>query len=117
MKNLPLCRCDHNHPDKVLHTKREMLDDNLIYDLSDFYKVLGDSTRIKILWALDLNELCVCDLAAALGMTKSAISHQLKSLKEANLVKYRKDGKNAFYSIADEHVKQIIETGLEHIRE
>ena len=103
MKNLPLCQCDHNHPDKVLHTKQEMLDDNLIYDL--------------ILWALDLNELCVCDLAAALGMTKSAISHQLKSLKEANLVKYRKDGKNAFYSIADEHVKQIIETGLEHIRE
>ena len=69
MKNLPLCQCDHNHPDKVLHTKQEMLDDNLIYDLSDFYKVLGDSTRIKILWALDLNELCVCDLATALGMT------------------------------------------------
>ena len=94
-----------------------MPEDNELYDLSDFFKVLGDSTRSKIIWALDEHELCVCDLAVLLGMTKSAISHQLRALREANLVVNRRDGKNVFYSLADDHIKQIFEKGLEHIRE
>ncbi len=94
-----------------------MPEDNDLYDLSDFFKVLGDSTRSKIIWALDEHEMCVCDLAVLLGMTKSAISHQLRSLREANLVINRREGKNVFYSLADDHVKQIFEKGLEHIRE
>jgi ArsR family transcriptional regulator len=88
-----------------------------LYDLADFFKVFGDSTRIKILWALDREEMCVCDLAVLLGMTKSAISHQLKTLRREKLVKYRRDGKNAFYSLLDEHVKNILEIGLEHLEE
>lgn len=87
-----------------------------LFDLSDFFKVLGDSTRVKIMWALDESEMCVCDLAVLLNMTKSAISHQLKLLRTANLVKYRKEGKVVFYSLSDNHVKDILEKGLEHIR-
>ncbi len=97
--------------------KKKMPEDNDLYDVSDFFKVLGDSTRSKIIWALDEHEMCVCDLAVLLGMTKSAISHQLRALREANLVVNRRDGKNVFYSLADDHVKQIFEKGLEHIRE
>ena len=74
-------------------------------------------TRTKILWALDIDEMCVCDLAALLNMTKSAISHQLRTLREANLVKFRKEGKIVFYSLSDNHVKDILEKGLEHISE
>jgi len=88
-----------------------------LYDLSDFFKVLGDSTRAKIMWALDESEMCVCDLAVLLQMTKSAISHQLRSLRQSNLVKYRKEGKVVYYSLSDEHIKEIFEKGLEHIRE
>ena len=79
--------------------------------------MFGDTTRIRILWALDHAELCVCDIAALLNMTKSAISHQLRQLKQANLVKYRREGKNVFYALSDEHVHIIFEKGLEHIRE
>ena len=79
--------------------------------------MLGDSTRAKIMWALDEHELCVCDLAALLNMTKSAISHQLRALRDANLVINRRDGKNIYYALADDHVRQIFEMGLEHIRE
>ncbi|HHU74808.1 MAG TPA: helix-turn-helix transcriptional regulator, partial [Clostridiales bacterium] len=88
-----------------------------LYDLADFFKVFGDSTRIKILWALDREDMCVCDLAVLLGMTKSAISHQLKTLRQARLVKYRKKGKVVIYSLADDHVKNILEVGFEHIGE
>jgi ArsR family transcriptional regulator len=94
-----------------------MPEEDELYDLSDFFKVLGDSTRAKIIWALDESEMCVCDIAVLLNMTKSAISHQLKALKAANLVKYRKEGKVVFYSLTDDHVKEIFEKGLEHIRE
>lgn len=89
--------------------------ENEITSLSDFFKILGDPTRMKILWALDGTELCVCDLAVELNMTKSAISHQLNSLRAAKLVKFRKEGKNVFYSLDDEHVNQIIEVALDHI--
>ena len=112
-----ICDCDVIHAEVVEAVKKKMPEDNDLYDLSDFFKVLGDSTRSKIIWALDEHEMCVCDLAVLLGMTKSAISHQLRSLREANLVTNRREGKNVFYSLADDHVKQIFEKGLEHIRE
>jgi ArsR family transcriptional regulator len=111
------CDCDVIHADVVEKVKVKMPEEGELYDLSDFFKVLGDSTRIKIMWALDESEMCVCDLAVLLNMTKSAISHQLHSLKQANLVKYRKEGKVVYYSLSDEHVKEIFEKGLEHIRE
>lgn len=88
-----------------------------LYRLSDFYKVFGDSTRLKILFALFEKEVCVCDLADILNMTVSAVSHQLRILKNASLVKFRKEGKISYYSLADDHVKTIISTGLEHIKE
>jgi ArsR family transcriptional regulator len=88
-----------------------------LYRLSDFFKVLGDSTRIKILFAIDGGALCVCDIAELVGMTKSAVSHQLKILRGADLVTYKKVGKNVFYELADDHVRHIIECALEHIRE
>ena len=112
-----VCECDIIHSDVVDRVKRNMPDENELYDLSDFFKVLGDSTRAKIMWALDEHELCVCDLAALLSMTKSAISHQLRALREANLVVNRREGKNIYYALADHHVQQIFEMGLEHIRE
>lgn len=111
------CDCEIIHANTIEHTRKEMPDENEIYDLSDFFKMFGDSTRIKIMCALDKGEMCVCDLAALLKMTKSAVSHQLKSLKQADLVKSRREGKSIIYSLADNHVKQIVEMGLEHIRE
>jgi len=112
-----VCDCDVIHAEVVDKVKERMPEERELYDLSDFFKVLGDSTRAKIIWALDESEMCVCDIAVLLNMTKSAISHQLRSLKQANLVKYRKEGKIVFYSLADDHVKDIFEKGLEHIRE
>ena len=91
--------------------------DELIYDLAEFFKVFADSTRMKIIYALMEKELCVCDIAALLKMTTSAISHQLSVLKRAQLVKYRREGKTVFYSLADDHVRTIIGQGMEHIEE
>ncbi|MDF2543604.1 MAG: putative transcriptional regulator [Herbinix sp.] len=112
-----ICDCDVIHSDVVEMVKKGMPQDEQLYDLADFFKVFGDSTRIKILWALDSADMCVCDLAVLLNMTKSAISHQLKTLRQDKLVKYRKEGKTAIYSLQDEHVKNILEIGLEHISE
>lgn len=112
-----ICDCEVIHADVVEEVSRYMPAEEMLYDLADFFKVFGDSTRIKILWALDRNEMCVCDLAVLLNMTKSAISHQLKTLKQEKLVKYRREGKVTFYSLLDEHVKNILEIGLEHIGE
>ena len=95
----------------------KMPDESELYDLADLFKVFGDSTRIKILYVLFEAEMCVCDIAALLGMTQSAISHQLKALKNARLVKSRREGKTVFYALADDHVKTIIDQGLEHILE
>lgn len=111
------CDCDVIHAEVVDEVKKKMPDEGELYDLSNFFKVLGDSTRAKIMWALDEHEMCVCDLAVLLNMTKSAISHQLSSLRQANLVKFRKEGKVVFYSLADAHVKEIFEKGLEHVRD
>lgn len=111
------CDCSMIHEEIVNMVKSKMpLEENL-YDLAELFKVFGDTTRIKILWALDEAEMCVCDIAALLGMTQSAISHQLRILKQVRLVKNRKDGKVVYYSLDDAHVKQIFEQGLVHINE
>lgn len=111
------CDCDVIHEDIVSLIKNKMPQEETLYDLAEFFKVFGDSTRIRILWALDEAEICVCDIAFLLNMTQSAISHQLRILKQANLVKNRKEGKIVFYSLNDEHVKQILNQGLIHISE
>lgn len=116
-KNDLCCDCDVLHAEVVDSVRKKIPNENELSDLSDFFKVLGDSTRARIIAALDQHEMCVCDLAVLLNMTKSAISHQLSSLKQANLVKYKRDGKVVFYSLSDEHVKEIFEKGLHHIRE
>lgn len=111
------CDCDVIHEDVVKKVKEIMPQEETLYDLAELFKVFGDSTRIKILWALDEAEMCVCDIAALLNMTQSAISHQLRVLKQAKLVKNRKEGKIVFYSLDDEHVKRIFDDGLIHINE
>ncbi len=105
------------HQDTVDHVCRDMPDDEVLYDLAELFKVFGDTTRIKILYALFESEMCVCDIAQLLGVTQTAVSHQLRVLKTNKLVKFRKEGKNAFYSLADEHVTKIIAQGMEHICE
>lgn len=94
-----------------------MPDDETLYDLAELFKVFGDSTRIKILYALFEAELCVCDISKLLGLTQSAVSHQLRVLKGSRLVKFRRDGKTVFYSLADDHVRKIIAQGMEHVNE
>ena len=116
-KTIEKCDCDVIHDDIVNKVKDKMPKEETLYDLAELFKVFGDSTRIKILWALDEYEMCVCDIAVLLNMTQSAISHQLRVLKQANLVKNRKEGKVVFYSLDDEHVKQIFDQGLIHINE
>ncbi|HHZ00062.1 MAG TPA: metalloregulator ArsR/SmtB family transcription factor [Sedimentibacter sp.] len=111
------CDCEVIHGDIVDAVKQRMPDEEDIYDLSDFFKVLGDSTRMRIIWALDESEMCVCDIAVLLNMTKSAISHQLRALRNANLVKFRREGKTVYYSLKDDHVRDIFEIGMEHIKE
>lgn len=111
--------CEHHEPHRDAISKRraEMPPEGVLYDLSDFFKILGDSTRISILFAIDGEPLCVCDIAELLGMTKSAVSHQLKVLRQSNLITYKKSGKNVFYTLADDHVRDIIEKALDHINE
>ena len=112
-----ICDCEVIHEDIVAKVSDRMPEEDKLYDLADFFKVFADSTRVKIMWALDESEMCVCDLAVLLNMTKSAISHQLRTLRQSNLVKYRKEGKVVYYSLKDDHIKQIFEMGMEHIRE
>jgi ArsR family transcriptional regulator len=95
----------------------EFPNDEIVFNIADFFKIFGDSTRFKILYALDKEKLCVCDISALLKMSTSAVSHQLKVLRDSNLVKTERDGKIVYYSLADDHVKQIIECGMEHIFE
>ena len=116
-KSENFCDCEVLHEEVVTEVKKSMADDETVADISDFFRIFGDSTRIKILWALDKSELCVCDIAALISMTKSAVSHQLKVLRDARLVKSRREGKVVFYSLADDHVKDIFEKAVEHIDE
>ena len=111
------CDCEVIHEDVVERVRTAMPAGENFYDLANLYKMFADNTRVKILWALSCESMCVCDLAVLLGMTKSAISHQLKSLRLSNLVKYDKQGKVVYYSLADSHVKDIFEKGFEHISE
>lgn len=103
---------------EILNRVQEALpDEDTLYDLTELFRIFGDSTRVRILYVLFESEMCVCDIAALLGMTQSAISHQLRALKNARLVKARREGKTVFYSLADDHVKTIIDQGLEHVLE
>ncbi|MGM9551660.1 MAG: ArsR/SmtB family transcription factor [Clostridia bacterium] len=105
------------HPESIEKAKDSMPEEEMLYDLAELYKVFGDSTRIKILYVLFESEMCVCDIAETLNMTMSAISHQLRVLKQARLVKYRKEGKTVYYALSDDHVKSILAQGMEHISE
>lgn len=111
------CSCTVIHADVVTRVKDTIPQEETLYDLAEFFKVFGDTTRIKILCALFQSELCVCDMAALLNMTQSAISHQLRVLKANRLVKFRRDGKVIYYSLDDEHIKHIFDEGLRHITE
>ena len=110
------CDCDVIHEEVVDKVSGMMPPARDFFDLSNLYKTFSDPTRVKILWALHCHEMCVCDLAVLLNMTKSAISHQMKTLRMSNLVRFRKQGKVVYYSLADEHVRDIFEKGFEHIR-
>ena len=111
------CEYMHAHQDIIDKVTKDMPDDGILYDLAELFKIFGDSTRIKILYVLFESEMCVCDIAQLLHMTQSAISHQLRALKQSKLVKYRREGKTVFYSLADGHVRTIINQGMEHIAE
>lgn len=111
------CDCEVIHEDIVNQVRDRMPQEESLYDLAQLFKVFGDLTRIRILWALNESEMCVCDIAVLLDMTQSAISHQLRVLKQTNLVKNRREGKVVYYSLVDEHVRQIFDQGLIHINE
>ena len=115
--DFPNCDCEIIHADAVAAVRSTQLPPEDYNAVSTLFKLFGDSTRVRILHALEQRELCVCDLAALLGVTKSAVSHQLKSLRLSRLVKYRRDGQIAYYSLADDHVKKILDMGFEHISE
>ena len=116
-KKTPVCESNVTHEDQIEKVRKLMPKDEEFYDLADLYKMFADSTRVRILWTLTYEKLCVCDIARLLAMTKSAISHQLRALRLGNLVKYEKRGKEVYYSLADNHVKDIFEKGFEHIHE
>ena len=111
------CEVTLIHEDNVKKTINELPDDELIADLSDMFKIFGDQTRVKILMALESGELCVCDIAAVMNMSQSAISHQLRVLKQSNTVKTRRQGKVVYYSISDDHVKEIFDIAIVHVQE
>lgn len=115
--NVECCDFIHAHEDVVEKVWRELPGEDTLYDLTELFRIFGDSTRVRILYVLFEAEMCVCDIAALLGLTQSAVSHQLRALKNVRLVKSRREGKTVFYSLADDHVKTIIDQGLEHVRE
>ena len=120
-ENIDKCieKCEDNaiHSEVVSNVKSKLPAEETLYDLAELFKVFGDSTRIKILCSLFEAEMCVCDIAVTLGMSQSAVSHQLRVLKNAKLVKFRREGKVVYYSLDDDHVKQIFNAGLHHISE
>ena len=111
------CDYSHTHEEIITRVQHQMPGEEELYDLAELFRIFGDSTRIRILYVLFEAEMCVCDIAQLLGMTQSAISHQLRSLKNARLVKARREGKTVFYALADDHVKTIIGQGMDHILE
>lgn len=115
--SLYTCNCDVIHEDIVNEVKEKIQSKEEYIELATLFKLFGDATRVQILHALEQSEMCVCDLAVLLGVTKSAVSHQLKALRLAGLVKFRKEAQIVYYSLADDHVKEIIDKGFEHLRE
>ena len=111
------CDCEIIHEETVAAVREQMSDKETYAELAMLFKLFGDATRVQILHALEQQELCVCDIAALLGVTKSAVSHQLKSLRLSRLVKSRREGQIVYYSLADDHVKKIMDMGFEHITE
>ena len=114
-KNEFICDCSIIHQEVVNRTIKNMPEENVFNKLAEFFKIVGDTTRVKILFALDQNEMCVCDIANVLGMSNSSISHQLGTLRRSGIVKCRKEGKEVFYMLDDEHVKKVFEIGAQHI--
>ncbi len=112
-----VCEIKYSNEKQVKAVQREMIRDEVAFDLAEAFKVLSDPTRIKIIFALSKAELCVCDLSALLGMHDSAVSHHLRLLRTLKLVKYRKAGRIAYYSLDDEHIEKLFEQGLEHVQE
>ena len=112
-------RCDEfcTHEDLIGKVKPELPEEEKLYDLAELFKIFGDSTRIRILYVLFEAEVCVCDIAELLGMTQSAISHQLRLLKQAKLVRSRREGKTVYYALADDHVRTILGQGMDHVNE
>ncbi|WP_331678258.1 metalloregulator ArsR/SmtB family transcription factor [Peptostreptococcus porci] len=115
--DIEVCDIQKTNDKLVEEIKRSIPRNEVLDDLSELFKVFGDITRIKIIYAIKDNEMCVCDIAKFLGMSQSAISHQLRVLKKARLVKYRREGKTVYYSLDDEHVNKIFEFGLSHVNE
>ena len=116
-KTCEVCDTVRVHEDIVRRVEAAMPGEDALYDLTELFRIFGDSTRVRILYVLFVSEMCVCDIARILGMTQSAISHQLRSLKGARLIKSRREGRQVFYSLADGHVSTIIGQGLEHVSE
>lgn len=117
MSEKDVCEIEYVNKKAVQEVRSKMLENKIVLKIAENFKVLGDLTRMKILYALSQKELCVCDLSALLGMTHSAVSHQLRVLRDSNLVKFRKEGKIVYYSLADEHVIKLIDMGIEHAKE
>ena len=115
--NVERCDLTCTHQDIIERVRAGLPDEDTLYDLTELFRIFGDSTRVRILYLLFASEMCVCDMAALLGLSQSAVSHQLRALKNVRLVKARREGKTVFYSLADDHVKVIIDQGLEHVRE
>ena len=113
----PTCDFLHVHEDAVAEVLSRLPEEEHLYDLAEVFRVFGDTTRIRILYVLFERELCVCDIAKLLGMTQSAVSHQLRILKDAKLVRFRREGKTIFYSLDDDHVRSVLELGMEHVLE
>ena len=114
-RNEFICDCNVIHQDMVESTIKRMPEADTFNKLAEFFKIIGDTTRTRILFALDQNEMCVCDIANVLGMSKSSISHQLGTLRRSGIVKCRKEGKEVFYMLDEEHIKKVFEIGIEHI--
>ena len=117
MEPVETCEEKSIHPEQIDTVVKDLSPEETLFDLAELFKIFGDSTRIKILYVLFEAELCVCDIAAVLNMSQSAISHQLRTIKQARLVKNRREGKTVYYSLADDHVKTIIGMAIEHLEE
>lgn len=111
------CECKVIHHDAVQQVRAQMPDVDAVYEAAELFKVLGDTTRAKIICALSVSELCVCDLSALLNMTQSAVSHQLRTLKQARVVKFRRSGKVVYYSLDDEHIQTLFNMAIDHVTE